>query len=91
MAIELKQSSKSLRLAPDGTVVSSEGWAVRQLRPDLLEYCQGRAACLVNVAYAPTLHVCQVYASESASELFPHLVEHLRRAAGLFKGHYIVI
>jgi hypothetical protein len=88
MAIELKQG---IRVAPDGTVESSEGWAVRLLRPDLLEYCRGAASCLVNVDYASAQHVRQVYASESASELFPHLVDDLRLAARLFKGRYVVL
>jgi hypothetical protein len=84
MAIELK-------VVGDGAVESSEGWAVRLLGPDLIEYRAARAACLVNVEYAPAQHACRIYASESASDLFPDLVEDLRRAAQLFKGHYIVI
>jgi len=75
----------------DGSVESTEGWAVRLVGPELIEYSSGVAACLVNVGYVPGLRVRQIYASESASELFPHLREHLRCAAPLFQGHYVVV
>jgi hypothetical protein len=75
----------------DGGVESSEGWAVHLLGPELMEYCSGAAACLVNVGYLPALRTRQIYASESASELFPHLREHLRSAAPLLEGHYVVV
>ena len=38
-----------LQARADGAVSCSEGWAVRFVAPDLLEYSHGQAACLVNV------------------------------------------
>ena len=75
----------------DGCVESSEGWMVRLVGPELMEYSSGVAACLVNVGYMPELRVRHIYASESTSELFPKLREHLRSAAPLLQGHYVVI
>src|SRR4030095_5340649 len=88
-AIKLKYEPHNLTVAADGTVRSSEGWAVRLIAPDLLEYCQGPSACLVNVDYVPARQVVEVYASESTSELFPRLHEHLQSAMRLFSGRYI--
>jgi hypothetical protein len=80
-----------LTAAADGQVRSSEGWVLRPLSPELLEYDDGRAACLINVG-TPTRHAVRpIYASESASELFPRLREHLRQAVPLLKGHYVVV
>jgi hypothetical protein len=78
-------------VAADGAVESSEGWVVRPIGADLLEYSAGAAACLVNVKYEPAQQARHVYASESASFLFPRLREHLEVAAPLFKGHYVVV
>jgi hypothetical protein len=81
----------SLRVAPDGAIESAEGWVVRVLAPDLLEYCDGGGSCLVNVGYEPAARARAVYASESASDLFPRLAERLQCAARHFKGHYVVV
>jgi hypothetical protein len=81
----------SVHLSPDGGVESTEGWVVRPLGADYLEYCEGAAACLVNVVYEPHRHVRSVYATESASDLFPRLHERLQRAVPLFKGRYVVV
>jgi hypothetical protein len=35
--------------------------------------------------------VRQIYASESTSDLFPRLREHLRSAAPLLQGQYVVV
>jgi hypothetical protein len=82
---------QNLKREADGTVQSAEGWMVRFLGPDLLEYCTERAACLVNVGYSPAERARQIYASESSSDLFPHLREHLASAARLFQGQYVVV
>jgi hypothetical protein len=77
--------------AANGQVHSSDGWTLRPLSPDLFEYVDGRAACLINVG-SPTRHAVRpIYASESASDLFPHLREHLRMALPFLKGHYVVV
>lgn len=81
----------ALHMAPDGAIESSEGWVVRPIGVDFLEYVCGTAACLVNVGYERQAHARQIYASESTSELFPRLREHLQRAAPLFKGRYVVL
>lgn len=73
------------------TVESSEGWAARLIGREWIEYSVGSAACLVNVGYSSASRVQQIYASESASELFPRLREHMRSAAGLFDGRYVVV
>jgi len=87
----MPRMAPSIQVSADGGVESSEGWTVRLLGPDLLEYLDGSAACLVNVGYEPQRHVRQVYASESASDLFPRLHERLQRAVPLFKGRYVVV
>lgn len=77
--------------AANGRVQSSEGWTVLPLSPDLLEYADGRAACLVNIGSPTRLAVRPIYASESASELFPLLREHLHLALPYLKGNYVVV
>lgn len=75
----------------DGGVSCSEGWAVRFIAPDLLEYSQGQAACLINVGSNAGACERRIYASESSSELFPQLREHLQSALSHFKGQYVVV
>ena len=75
----------------DGAVSCSDGWAVRFVAPDLLEYSHGQAACLVNVGVEPSDRERRIYASESSSELFPLLREHLQSALRHFKGQYVVV
>ncbi len=75
----------------DGAVSCSDGWAVRFVAPDLLEYSHGQAACLVNVGVEPSDRERRIYASESSSELFPQLREHLQSALRHFKGQYVVV
>ena len=82
--------SELLRVA-EGSVESSDGWAARLIGREWIEYCIGSAACLVNVSYSPSQRTQQIYATESMSELFPRLREHLRSAAPLFEGHYVVV
>jgi hypothetical protein len=77
--------------AANGQVHSSEGWTLRPLSPDLLEYVDGRAACLINVGSPTRQAVRPIYASESSSDLFPHLREHLRIALPYLKGSYVVV
>jgi hypothetical protein len=77
--------------AANGQVQSSDGWTLRPLSADLLEYVDGRAACLINVGSPTRQAVRPIYASESSSELFPHLREHLRMALPYLKGHYVVV
>ena len=77
--------------AANGQVECSDGWSVRPLSPDLLEYMDGRAACLVNIGSPTRAAVRPIYASESISELFPHLREHLRLALPYLKGSYVVV
>lgn len=81
----------AIHAAPDGAVMSSEGWAVRFVTPDLLEYQHGRVACLVNVGYSLEHQACEIFASESTSMLAPRLREHLLQAATLLKGRYVVV
>ena len=75
----------------DGAVSCSDGWAVRFVAPDLLEYSHGQAACLVNVGSTASAREQRIYASESSSELFPQLREHLQSALSHFKGQYVVV
>ena len=75
----------------DGAVSCRDGWAVRFVAPDLLEYSQGQAACLVNVGLDSSDRERRIYATESLSELFPQLREHLQSAAQYFKGQYVVV
>jgi hypothetical protein len=77
--------------AANGQVQSSDGWVLRPLSTDLLEYVDGRAACLINIGSPTRQAVRPIYASESASELFPHLREHLHMALPYLKGNYVVV
>ena len=77
--------------AANGQVQSSDGWTLRPLSADLLEYVDGRAACLINVGSPTRQAVRPIYASESSSELFPHLSEHLHMALPYLKGRYVVV
>ena len=47
--------------------------------------------CLVNVGVASSQRERRIYASESSSELFPLLREHLQSAVHHFKGQYVVV
>lgn len=80
-----------LQAKGDGAVSCSDGWAVRFVAPDLLEYSHGQAACLVNVGYESSDRERRIYASESSSDLFPQLREHLQSAVSHFKGQYVVV
>ena len=84
-------TDSELMRVSDGSVESSEGWVARLIGPELIEYCSGSAACLVNVGYSNSQRARQIYATESISELFPNLREHLRSAAPLFQGRYVVV
>jgi hypothetical protein len=83
--------NSSLSAHANGDVHSSEGWALRSLSPELMEYVAGHAACIVNVGHsAATQRVRTIYATESLSELFPHLREHLTAALPLLKGQFVI-
>jgi len=84
-------NDSELMRVSDGTVESSEGWAARVIGSEWIEYSSGSAACLVNIGYSRSQRVRQIYATESVSELFPCLREHLRSAAPLLDGRYIVV
>lgn len=83
--------SLQLQTRADGAVHCGDGWAVRFVAPDLLEYSEGQAACLINVGGKPSQPERCIYASESSSELFPLLREHLLSAAPHLKGRYVVV
>lgn len=80
-----------LKQVADGAVQSDEGWVVRFIGSELIEYCTGRSACLVNVRYSSNDRARQIYATESCSELFPDLRDHLRSVARMFEGQYVVV
>jgi hypothetical protein len=80
-----------LQSRADGAIACSDGWAVRFIAPDLLEYSHGQAACLINVDFETNERARRIYASESSSDLFPQLREHLQSALGYFKGRYVVV
>jgi hypothetical protein len=80
-----------LQARADGAVSCSDGWAVRFIAPDLLEYSHGQAACLVNVDFEASGSGRRIHASESSSDLFPQLREHLQTAVRHLKGHYVVV
>lgn len=84
-------SSNTLVRTHDGAVESSDGWAVRMLAPELLEYRSGTQACLVNVVYSQDRRAREIFATESLSDLFPNLREHLQTAAGMLQGNYVVV
>ncbi|MEO7852461.1 MAG: hypothetical protein ABIR94_09455 [Rubrivivax sp.] len=90
--------------AANGQVQSSDGWTIRPVNADLLEYACGPAACLINIGHAslrslrslrslPSSHgrARPIYASESRSELFPDLCENVRLALPFLKGSFVVV
>lgn len=77
--------------AANGQVQSSDGWTLRSVNSDLLEYADGRATCLINIGSPTRQAVRPIYASESISALFPHLHEHVRLALPYLKGSYVVV
>ncbi len=64
---------------------------LRPVNADLLEYVDGRATCLINIGSPTRKAVRPIYASESISDLFPHLREHVRLALPYLKGAYVVV
>ena len=85
--------AKELRTASDGAVECDEGWKVRFINPELIEYShsQGQVSCLVNVGYSRECHSRAIFASESTSMLAPQLREHLQSAASLLKGRFVIL
>jgi hypothetical protein len=83
--------SSVLLRADDGSVECSDGWAVRVVGPELMEYRCGKATCLVNVGYSAHHRTREIFATESNSDLFPNLRENLQSAASMLQGHYIVV
>ncbi|MDB6002243.1 MAG: hypothetical protein JWP52_3942 [Rhizobacter sp.] len=73
------------------SIESSEGWLVRLVDPELIEYRFGSTTCLVNVGYSHAERAREIFASESRSEWFPNLCEHIQSAVQLFEGRYIVV
>jgi hypothetical protein len=86
-----KPTPSQLIAAANGQVQSSDGWLLRPVSPDLLEYVDGRAACLINIGSPTRQSVRPIYASESISALFPHLREHVHMALPYLKGSYVVV
>lgn len=85
-------NSPALRTRPDGALVCDQGWAVRFVTPDMLEYSKGEASCIVNVgAITQERTRRRIYASESSSDFFPNLHEHLQAVARHFDGRYEVV
>jgi hypothetical protein len=85
------QTPSQLIAAANGQVQSSDGWALRPINADLLEYACGEAICLINVGH-PTRHrVRPIYASESLSDLFPDLRENVSLALPYLKGDFVVV
>jgi hypothetical protein len=72
-------------------VESSDGWSLEFLAPDLIEYRNERDACLLNVGYSVERRARAIFVSESRSAFFPRLVEHLRAAAPLLPGRYVLV
>lgn len=75
----------------DGALVCDDGWTVRLVSPEMLEYSEGPASCIVNVGAAGHDQLRRIYASESSSEFFPRLREHLQAAAAHLSGRYEVV
>jgi len=89
---DLKAPTPSqLIAAANGRVHCSEGWVITPLGPELLEYADERAACLVNIGHPTHQRVRPIYGSESRSELFPDICEHLRMALPYLSGRFIVV
>jgi hypothetical protein len=84
--------SSELKTATDGSVESNEGWALRFLEPNILEYCGDGKVCLVNVeSPKPPITRRKIHATESTSDLFPHLHEHLVHASRFLKGAFEIV
>jgi hypothetical protein len=79
-----------LMLCENGKVLSSEGWSVQPLGADFLEYSDGPDACLVNLGHSQSGRGRVIYASESNTEFFPLLREHLVAALPFLRGHWVL-
>jgi hypothetical protein len=77
--------------ATNGQVQSTDGWMLRPVNADLLEYADSHAACLINIGFPTRQMVRPIYATESRSDLFPNLCEHIRLALPYLKGSYVVV
>ena len=77
--------------AANGRVQSSDGWVLRPVNADLLEYAHGEATCLINIGHPTRQLVRPIYASESLSDLFPDLCENLSLALPFLKGNFVVV
>lgn len=75
----------------DGSLACSEGWAVRFVAPDMLEYSDGESSCLINVDRVARDNARRIYATESSSDFFPGLRERLLIAARHLKGPFEVV
>ena len=82
--------SEILRATQRG-VESSVGWSMEFIAPDLIEYRLDHDVCLVNVGYSVERRSRAIFASESRSAFFPRLIEHLRAAAPLLPGRYVLV
>jgi hypothetical protein len=74
-----------------GGVQCAEGWSLRWLGPELIEYGTPQDACLVNVGYDVERKSRAIYASEASSAWFPRVVEHLCMALPLLPGRYVIV
>lgn len=83
--------NQALYKRADGALVCDDGWAVRLVSPEMLEYSEGQASCIVNVGPVGPAQLRRIYASESSSEFFPRLREHLQAAAAHLSGRYEIV
>lgn len=81
---------QALHKRADGALVCDDGWVVRLVSPEMIEYSEGQASCIVNVGIVAD-QLRRIYASESSSEFFPRLREHLQAAAAHLSGRYEVV
>lgn len=79
-----------LMLCENGKVLSSEGWAVQPIGTDFLEYSDGPDACLVNLGENQPGRGRVIYASESNTEFFPLLRQHLLMALPFLRGQWVL-
>jgi hypothetical protein len=84
-------TSSRLIAAANGQVHSSDGWVLRPVNADLLEYANGEATCLINIGHPTRQRVRPIYASESLSDLFPDLCDNVNLALPFLKGSFVVV
>jgi len=94
MSTAIATEAPALHKRADGALVGADGWVVRLVSPEMLEYSDGDASCIINVGRAAghgAEATRRIYASESSSDHFPQLHQHLQAALPHLNGRFELV